>query len=115
MLDHTAHDFYANKPLISSLFFSRYLRGMPSGRPDEALEGCTLRVDAQRHSFALLVFGDETMDELFALPDRKHALLIAVAEGPLCSRFEVSGVHSAAGYRIAAFTHACVVPQAAFV
>lgn len=32
--------------------------------PDEALEGCTLRVDAQRHSFALLVLSDETVDKL---------------------------------------------------
>lgn len=32
--------------------------------PDEALEGCTLGVDAQRHSFALLVLSDETVDEL---------------------------------------------------
>lgn len=51
----------------------------------------------------------------FALPDRKHALLVAVAKGPLCSRFKVPGVHSAAGNRVAALTHARVVPQAALV
>lgn len=36
-----------------------------SSSPDEGLEGSTLRVDAQRHTFSLLVLRDEAMDQLW--------------------------------------------------
>lgn len=46
----------------SSLLLPGHLGGVPCSGPDEGLEGSTLRVDAQRHSFALLVLRDEAMD-----------------------------------------------------
>lgn len=46
----------------SSLLLPGHLRGVPRSGPDEGLEGSTLRVDAQRHSFSLLVLRDEAMD-----------------------------------------------------
>lgn len=99
----------------SSLLFPRNLRRMPRRRPDEGLEGGALRVDAQRHSFSLLMFRDEAMDQLFALPDGQQAVLVAVAEGSLSHRLEVPSVDAAAGNRVAALTHAGVVPQPTLV
>lgn len=52
----------------SSLLLPGHLRGVPRSGPDEGLEGSTLRIDAQRHPFALLVLRDEAMDQLFSLP-----------------------------------------------
>lgn len=67
-----------------------------SSSPDEGLEGSTLRVDAQRHSFALLVLRNEAMDELWRR-DRKgdrpsgfgnthaHSLVSAGSDAGVCT------------------------------
>lgn len=47
-----------------ALFSSTHPEVLPSS-PDEGLEGSTLRIDAQRHPFALLVLRDEAMDQLW--------------------------------------------------
>lgn len=57
----------------------------------------------------------EAMDELFALPDREQAVLIAVTERPVSGRLKVPRVHTTTGYRVAALAHAGVVAQAALV
>lgn len=88
---------------------------MPRSRPDEGLEGGTLGVDAQRHSFPLLVLCYEVMDELFALPDREQAVIVAVAEVAVGGRFKVPRVHAPTGHRVAALAHARVVAQTALV
>lgn len=55
------------------------------------------------------------MRRTFSLPHRQQAVLVAVAERPLGHRLEVARVHSAAGNRVAALTHAGVVAQAALI
>lgn len=99
----------------SSLLLPGHLGRMPRRRPDEGLERSALRVDAERDSFPLLMFGDEAMDQLFALPHRQQTVLVAVAERTLGHRLEVAGVNSSAGNRVAALTHAGVVPQTPLV
>ena len=55
------------------------------------------------------------MDQLFPLPHRQQAVLVAVAERPLGDRLKVAGVNSAAGNGVAALTHAGVVAQTPLV
>lgn len=88
---------------------------MPGCGSDEGFKGCALGIDAQRHSFALLVLCYKTMDELFALPDGVHALLIVVAERSIRRRLKVSGVHPPAGHRVTALAHAGVVAKTTLV
>lgn len=71
ILNCISHHSFLDLEKLSSLLLSGNLRGMPSSGPDEGLKGCTLRVDAQWYSFPLLMLCYETMDELFALPDRE--------------------------------------------
>lgn len=99
----------------SSLLFPGDFRRVPRRRPDEGLEGGALRVDAQWDSLALLVLGDEAVDQLFALPHGQQAVLVAVAEGPLRHGLEVSGVNATAGNGVTALAHAGVVPQPTLV
>lgn len=61
-------------------------KGLPQKRlflhwPNEGFEGCTLGIDAQRYSFALLVLCYKTMDELWD-EERKRVIKI----GPSCQK-----------------------------
>lgn len=114
-LQSTFSRILSNPPYLSSLFFSWYFRGMPGRRSNEGFECGTLGIDAQRHSFALLVLCYKTMDEFFALPNGVHALLVVVAERSICRRLKVPGIHPTAGHGVTALAHAGVVPQTTLV